>query len=247
MSTEKIEVAISALKSGDKVTAKRILSEVVKVDPTNEKAWLWLSTCVDSIDQKRYCLNRVLSINPTNERAQMAIAKLVSPIVSVDSPVTPTQRISGQPKEQIIPAVSKQAPSERRTNKDMKVGSYVRSVLLPGERILAVGKLHWGIFLNPILWTSITIFYLFFPFSSISDEVPEMSILCCSLLPIMSLASWVTAISTYLSTEFALTDKRVIGKSGLIRRQSLELVLSKVESVQIKQSILVVSHAEMDG
>jgi uncharacterized membrane protein YdbT with pleckstrin-like domain len=41
-----------------------------------------------------------------------------------------------------------------------------------------------------------------------------------------------------LTTEFAVTNKRVIAKSGFLRRNTIEILLSKVESVTVKQSIL---------
>jgi len=46
------------------------------------------------------------------------------------------------------------------------------------------------------------------------------------------------ALITYYTTEFAVTDKRVIAKTGLVRRHSLELLLTKVESVGVDQPIL---------
>ena len=38
--------------------------------------------------------------------------------------------------------------------------------------------------------------------------------------------------------EFAITNKRVIVKTGLIRRRTVELNLTKIESVNVNQSIL---------
>jgi uncharacterized membrane protein YdbT with pleckstrin-like domain len=40
------------------------------------------------------------------------------------------------------------------------------------------------------------------------------------------------------TTEFAVTNRRLIAKTGLIRRQTLEILLSKVESVSVDQNIL---------
>jgi uncharacterized membrane protein YdbT with pleckstrin-like domain len=40
------------------------------------------------------------------------------------------------------------------------------------------------------------------------------------------------------TSEFAITNKRVIMKVGLIRRKALEMNLSKVESVNVDQTIL---------
>jgi hypothetical protein len=52
-----LEQAISAIKSGDKLTGQRILASIVKNDPNNETAWLWLSTSVEQVEQKKFCLN----------------------------------------------------------------------------------------------------------------------------------------------------------------------------------------------
>ena len=41
----------------------------------------------------------------------------------------------------------------------------------------------------------------------------------------------------YLTSEYAITSKRVLGKTGFIRRKSLDIVLSKVEAIRLTQSI----------
>ena len=41
-----------------------------------------------------------------------------------------------------------------------------------------------------------------------------------------------------LTTEFAVTNRRVIAKMGFIRRHTLEMLLLKIESVAVQQSIL---------
>jgi uncharacterized membrane protein YdbT with pleckstrin-like domain len=42
----------------------------------------------------------------------------------------------------------------------------------------------------------------------------------------------------FLSSEFGITSKRVLGKTGFIRRTSLDIVLNKVEAIRLSQSIL---------
>ena len=41
-----------------------------------------------------------------------------------------------------------------------------------------------------------------------------------------------------LTTELVITNRRVIAKFGLIRRNTIELNLSKIESIRVEQSIL---------
>ena len=49
---------------------------------------------------------------------------------------------------------------------------------------------------------------------------------------------WVIAFIRYKTTELAFTNKRVIAKFGFISRHTVELNISKVESIQVKQGIL---------
>lgn len=42
----------------------------------------------------------------------------------------------------------------------------------------------------------------------------------------------------YRSTEIAITNKRIIYKTGFISRKTMEINLPKVESIQVEQSIL---------
>jgi uncharacterized membrane protein YdbT with pleckstrin-like domain len=41
----------------------------------------------------------------------------------------------------------------------------------------------------------------------------------------------------FYSSEFAITNKRVIAKTGLIRRHSIEVYLDKIEAVEVSQGI----------
>src|SRR3970040_35564 len=79
MTSDKPNAAIAAVKAGDKTSGLHLLSEIVKVEPSNETAWLWLSVCVDNVEQKKYCLTKALSINPNNQNARKALAQLEQP------------------------------------------------------------------------------------------------------------------------------------------------------------------------
>jgi uncharacterized membrane protein YdbT with pleckstrin-like domain len=87
---------------------------------------------------------------------------------------------------------------------------YVESNLASGERIVHRGELHWAIFLPGIVLLPIIIGILFL----------------------------IAAILAKISTEMAVTNKRVIIKSGLISRRTIEMNLSKIETVGVDQGIL---------
>lgn len=60
------------------------------------------------------------------------------------------------------------------------------------------------------------------------------------LLPFygLGLIFWVMAILRYITTELAITNKKIIAKFGFIRRNTIEMLLPKIESIQVNQSIL---------
>lgn len=54
----------------------------------------------------------------------------------------------------------------------------------------------------------------------------------------LGLIFWAVAFIRYKTTELVVTNKRVIAKFGFISRQTIEINISKVESIQVNQGIL---------
>jgi uncharacterized membrane protein YdbT with pleckstrin-like domain len=52
------------------------------------------------------------------------------------------------------------------------------------------------------------------------------------------LSLFILPLVEYLTSEFAITNKRIIVKQGFVSRRTMELNLNKVESVSVDQSIL---------
>lgn len=71
-----LQLAREAIRQGNRATARKMLSQVVRSNPRNEVAWLWLSAIVDGPTQERDCLKQVLKINPDNEIAQRHLERL---------------------------------------------------------------------------------------------------------------------------------------------------------------------------
>ena len=75
----------------------------------------------------------------------------------------------------------------------------------------------------------------------IKDEHVELEtsyhwIIFCNLRAILTL--FIAPMIDRYSDEFAITNRRVIVKTGLISRKTFEMNLSKIESVNIDQTIL---------
>jgi tetratricopeptide (TPR) repeat protein len=80
VTSEKLLQAVQLIKSGNKAAALSILKEIVQAEPNNENAWLWLYSCIENVEQKKYCLRQAIKINPNNQNAYNALSKLESSI-----------------------------------------------------------------------------------------------------------------------------------------------------------------------
>jgi tetratricopeptide (TPR) repeat protein len=69
---------IAAARAGRAQEARRLLQQIVALDPDNEMAWLWLSGLVATNQEKMNCLERVLRSNPHNAYARAGLDRLRS-------------------------------------------------------------------------------------------------------------------------------------------------------------------------
>jgi tetratricopeptide (TPR) repeat protein len=67
---------VAAAKAGKEDEARDLLSQVLDLDPENERAWLWMSGLVPN-EEKIVCLQNVLEINPSNEFALIGLESLL--------------------------------------------------------------------------------------------------------------------------------------------------------------------------
>ncbi|NWG17151.1 MAG: tetratricopeptide repeat protein [Chloroflexi bacterium] len=58
---------IAAAKAGQKDEARQMLQQALRLEPTNEAAWLWLMSVARDQREKLVCLYRLLQVNPDNE------------------------------------------------------------------------------------------------------------------------------------------------------------------------------------
>lgn len=119
-------------------------------------------------------------------------------------------------------------------------GGYVESNLLPHEDVVYRGHLHWYFFLRPITWFALA-FFLFRTGSQMnaSERDSGLALIVIGVLVVLiAIASTIEHLITYWTSEFAVTNRRVIMKQGFIRRKTMELMLGKVDSLSVDQGIL---------
>jgi len=113
--------------------------------------------------------------------------------------------------------------------------SYAKSVVQPGETIIAAGRLHWIIYGWAIsyLVAGTVLIVLEAAWGSAGWLIKTTAIIFGALF----LAAFLYAWFIRWITEFAVTDRRVISSRVFIKRDTEEMNMDKVETVDIKQSI----------
>ena len=76
-----LEEAIAHVNAGEIEQGRAKLERVLEQNPKSDRAWVWLSGCVEDPRQRRICLQQALNANPNNQAAldgmQMLEGKLV--------------------------------------------------------------------------------------------------------------------------------------------------------------------------
>lgn len=114
---------------------------------------------------------------------------------------------------------------------------YVDKSLVNGERIVRRAKPHWAMFMPAVTYGLIGLLMVLFSALLAQQSGEASKSVCSGLYFFVGAVVLLQAIIIYTTTEFAVTNYRVIAKTGLIRRASVELPLSKIESIQVKQGL----------
>jgi uncharacterized membrane protein YdbT with pleckstrin-like domain len=118
------------------------------------------------------------------------------------------------------------------------MGRYIDENLQPGEKVLYSTNAHWTFFLPAILlWILVAVFLV------LSGMVPTGSplmLVCWALAAIVAVVALYKTVTAWFhrwTTETDVTNLRVVHKTGFINRQTFEMSLDKIESVDVDQSI----------
>lgn len=114
--------------------------------------------------------------------------------------------------------------------------SYVDRVLQPGETVVHKTRMHAIVLLPGLMWLTAAV-VLFVLAMSFTGDWRIAGKALSGAAAIFAVYQGVPALVRWLTTELAVTDKRVIYKAGLVSRHTLEMNRSKVESVDVDQSL----------
>jgi uncharacterized membrane protein YdbT with pleckstrin-like domain len=127
--------------------------------------------------------------------------------------------------------------------------SYVEKSLVPGETLLYQTRHHWMVLLGPLLISA-----LFAALGvgclaelvaakegkgmlvGVSENSVHATEFAGVLLVVVAIAVFAFGLAKRNATEMAVTNKRVLIKTGMGSRRTLDLMLSRVESIGVEES-----------
>lgn len=117
---------------------------------------------------------------------------------------------------------------------------YIEQHLIAGESIKYQTKLHWivvlGHYFSAVFFALLAVFILIARLASPKSAAPSSAMYFAALFCVV-LAAGLGAAGFFRrnATEMAVTNKRVIAKTGLADRRTIELLLSRVESIAVEE------------
>jgi len=112
------------------------------------------------------------------------------------------------------------------------IATYIERNLMDDESLEHITRLHAIVLLAPAMIVSVLAGTL-----SIVSDIP-LAWYVVSFFLLLAAGRLLDRLVLYLTSEFGITSKRVLGKTGLIRLNTVDIVLAKVEAIRINQSVL---------
>jgi uncharacterized membrane protein YdbT with pleckstrin-like domain len=109
--------------------------------------------------------------------------------------------------------------------------SYIDGNLLAGEHVVFRTRLHWKLLLGPLLFALATLV----PVAWVLAQGTWNNLIL--IAPALGVLVLLAAIVRRQSSDFAVTNKRVMMKTGVFSTRSVELLLNKIEAMAVNQSL----------
>jgi len=121
--------------------------------------------------------------------------------------------------------------------------SYVDSNLVPGETVIYQTRLHWIVMLGHIVLGCLLLglpglILLYYALSQTGIESKTLHIMESGgvVLLVCGFVAILTGMVRRNATEMAVTNRRVVIKMGLVSRKTIEMLLNKVESIEVTET-----------
>jgi uncharacterized membrane protein YdbT with pleckstrin-like domain len=115
---------------------------------------------------------------------------------------------------------------------------YADRVLQPGEAVAYRARLHWIVYLGGIVCVVAAVIAALAAVVLRDETLRVALMVTAAILLFLGLFQMLRAWFVVSNTEIAVTNRRVIYKTGFIARNTVEMNLDKVESVLVQQGLL---------
>ena len=116
------------------------------------------------------------------------------------------------------------------------MGNYINANLTKEEHVVYEAHYHWSIWIGSLIGAS----FFFVPMLNLLIEANNQDMSPAPITWVLMIIGFLILFLTYLKVvtdEFAITNQRLIIKTGVISRDTLELNLTKVETISVSQGL----------
>lgn len=123
--------------------------------------------------------------------------------------------------------------------------SYISKTLVPGEKVVYTTKLHWIVMLGHLFICLILLagagyigYYLSGNHAALQpNTLKSLEVGLAALLVLAALVFFMGTLRRN-ATEMAVTTRRVVVKTGLTSRRTIEMLLNKIETIEVDEPTL---------
>jgi uncharacterized membrane protein YdbT with pleckstrin-like domain len=123
--------------------------------------------------------------------------------------------------------------------------TYAERHLIEGERVVYTTRLHWVVLIRPVLLgllcglPGVALLVYSGAGSTTSSSAAHQAMMAGGLvLIVIGLLFVIHGIVKRNATRMTVTNMRVIAKIGIAARRTIELLLSRVESIGVEESVM---------
>src|SRR5262245_9801817 len=122
--------------------------------------------------------------------------------------------------------------------------SYIDANLVPGETVVYQTRLHWIVMFGHIVFAcfilglpgAILLYYAQSQQAETSSQNEHLMLGGAGVLLVSAVAVIIAGLIRRNATEMAVTTRRVVIKTGLAARKTIEMLLNKVESIEVSET-----------
>jgi uncharacterized membrane protein YdbT with pleckstrin-like domain len=118
------------------------------------------------------------------------------------------------------------------------MGRYIDEILQPDEKVLYSTNAHWVFYLPAIFAWILALALFILSRRATTDGLTLLYLIGAAAIALAALYWTLRAWFHRWTTETDVTNRRVVHKTGFIKRRTFEISLDKVESVDVNQSIM---------